>query len=146
MDKVGVLLREKGTQVFSMPPHATVREAARFMTERHVGALLVMERDQTIGIVTERDFLTKVLLKGSDPGTVALSEVMEGDLVVVTPLTPVKEAMRIMTERRCRHLPVLEEGKLVGLVSIGDCTRWVSLDQEYTIQHLTDYIHNKYPG
>jgi CBS domain-containing protein len=123
-----------------------VREAAVFMADHHVGALLVMERDQTLGIVTERDFLTKVLITGADPSGTPVSEVMARDLVVVTPETPVKEAMRVMTERRCRHLPVLEEGRLVGLVSIGDCTRWVSRDQEYTIRHLTEYIHNRYPG
>jgi CBS domain-containing protein len=146
MDTVGTLLKEKGAQILSTEPHTTVRAAVKLITDRHVGSVLVMQGDKPLGIFTERDLMEKVVLKGLDPGAVPIGEVMTKDLVVVTPRTPIKEAMGVMTQRRCRHLPVLDGDGLVGLVSIGDCTRWVSRHQEVTIQHLTDYIASKYPA
>lgn len=146
MATVGTLLREKGTQILSAQPHTTVREAVKLMADQHVGSLIVMQEDGPVGIFTERDLMTKVVLQNRDPGAVPVGEVMTRDLVVVTPQTPVAEAMGVMTQRRCRHLPVLDGGSMVGLVSIGDCTRWVSRNQEVTIRHLTDYIASKYPA
>ena len=145
MDKVDRLLDEKGNDVFSVSPETTVFEAASTMADRHIGALLVLDGGKPVGIFTERDILARVLLVNADPRAMKVAEAMTKDPVVIARDTSVKEAMAIMTERRCRHLPVIENEKLVGLVSIGDCTRWVSRDQDYTIKHLTDYIHRNYP-
>ncbi len=146
MDQVSRLLEEKGKAVHSVVPQSKVWETAAVMAEKRIGAILVMKDQDVVGIFSERDLLTRVLLKGLDPKTTPVSEVMSTDMVYVTPDTPVREAMAVMTQRRCRHLPVVHEGKLHGMISIGDCTRWVSRDQEFTIKHLTDFIHNKYPG
>ncbi len=146
MDKVKRLIEEKGPEVYSVPPEETVWEAVRTMAGRHIGAILVIDKNQLIGIFSERDLLVRVLLTGLDPTATPIKAVMSTDMVYVTPETPVREAMAVMTERRCRHLPVMEGQELRGMVSIGDCTRWVSRDQDYTIRHLQDYIHGKYPG
>ena len=146
MDTVKRILEEKGTEVFSVSPETTVMDAARLMSEHRIGAVLVMAAGHVRGIFSERDLLQRVLLRGGNSESLPVSEVMSTDMVYVTPDTPVREAMAVMTERRCRHLPVMEEGRLCGMVSIGDCTRWVSHDQDFTIRHLTDYIANKYPA
>ncbi|MGC8723004.1 MAG: CBS domain-containing protein [Acidobacteriota bacterium] len=146
MDTVKRILEEKGAEVFSVSPETTVMDAARLMSEHRIGAVLVMASGHVRGIFSERDLLQRVLLRGSNSESLPVSEVMSTDMVYVTPDTPVREAMAVMTERRCRHLPVMDEGRLCGMISIGDCTRWVSRDQDFTIRHLTDYIANKYPG
>jgi CBS domain-containing protein len=145
MERVERLLQEKGREVFSVAPETSVWEAASAMAERRIGAVLVLQEGRIAGLFSERDLLARVVLKGLDPRETPVGSVMSTDLVVVTPDTPVHEAMAVMTERRCRHLPVMDGQTLAGLVSIGDCTRWVSRDQHVTIQHLTDYIHQKYP-
>jgi CBS domain-containing protein len=146
MEKVHKLLNEKGRDVFTATPETSVKEAVKFMVDRHVGGLVVLKDGRPGGMFTERDVMTKVVLNCQDPATCTVGEVMSGDVVFVTPESSVGEAMAIMTSRRCRHLPVLEEGKLAGLVSIGDCTRWVSQHQDFTIKHLTNYIADKYPS
>ena len=145
MERVARLLDQKGREVFSVPPETSVWDAASAMDERHIGALIVLKGERVAGVFSERDLLTRVVLKGLDPRATPVSAVMSTDLVYVTPQTPIPEAMAVMTERRCRHLPVMDGERHAGLVSIGDCTRWVSKDQHVTIQHLTDYIHQKYP-
>ena len=145
-DLVSRLLEEKGRDVFSVSPDTSVRTTAEIMAQHRIGAILVLRQEHVAGIFSERDLLTRVLLRGLDPASTPVSEVMSTDMVYVTQETPICEAMAVMTERRCRHLPVLEGGKLHGMISIGDCTRWLSRDQDYTIHHLTHYIHNKYPG
>jgi CBS domain-containing protein len=145
MERVERLLNEKGREIFSVTPETSAWDAAAAMAERHIGAVMVLGEGHTAGLFSERDLLTRVVLKGLDPRTTPVSAVMSTDLVYVTPQTPIHEAMAVMTERRCRHLPVMDGERLAGLVSIGDCTRWVSRDQHATIQHLTDYIHQKYP-
>jgi CBS domain-containing protein len=146
MDRMKRLLDEKGSAVFSVTPETTVWDAACAMAEHHVGAVLIMAERQVAGIFSERDLLLRVLLAGRDAKATPVQEVMSSELVYVTPDTTVHEAMAIMTERRCRHLPVMEGSELRGMVSIGDCTRFLSRDQDYTILHLTQYIHNQYPG
>ncbi len=146
MDKVKRLLEEKGATIYSVSPETSVWDTAGAMADRHIGAILVMEDRHVMGIFSERDLLVRVLLAGRDPKATPIQDVMSTDMVYVTPDTSVREAMAVMTQRRCRHLPVLEEGELKGLVSIGDCTRWVSRDQDYTIRHLTEYIHGRYPA
>jgi len=146
MDKVKRLLEAKGQEIYSVPPEETVWEAVRTMAGQHIGAILVIAESRLVGIFSERDLLVRVLLTGLDPTTTPIKAVMSSDLVYVTPDTPISEAMAVMTQRRCRHLPVMEGQELKGMVSIGDCTRWVSRDQNYTIHHLQEYIHGKYPA
>ena len=143
---VSGILAHKGRSVFSIAPVATVRQAVREMNEHGVGALLVVLGGRPVGIFTERDVLRRVVDEGRDPDTTKVADVMTRDLVVVQPGDPVEEAMAVMTQRRCRHLPVVEDGQVVGMVSIGDLTRWVSQNHEVEIQHLVDYITGRHPA
>ncbi|MFN3413931.1 MAG: CBS domain-containing protein [Thermoanaerobaculum sp.] len=146
MDTVAAVLREKGSKVYTVAPEATVLQAARAMDAHNVGSLLVVDGDKPVGIFSERDLMRRVVVAGKDPAKVKVQEVMSRDVWVVEPDTRVKEAMAIMTERRCRHLPVVEKGKVVGLISIGDLVRWISKDQEFQIRMLENYITGAYPA
>ncbi len=146
MDTIAAVLREKGSKVYTVAPGATVLEAARAMDAHNVGSLLVVDGDKPVGIFSERDLMRRVVVAGKDPAEVKVREVMSRDVWVVEPDTRVKEAMAIMTERRCRHLPVVEKGKVVGLISIGDLVRWISKDQEFQIRMLENYITGAYPA
>lgn len=139
------LLASKGREVYSIGPEATVLEAVRTMNAEKIGALLICDGGEVLGIFTERDVLTRVLDSELDPAMTRVSEVMSSEIVTVGPSMNVEEAMAVVTEKRCRHLPVLDDGKLVGLVSIGDLTRWVSRHQQGHIQDLVNYITSKYP-
>jgi CBS domain-containing protein len=131
-------------EVASISPEATVAEAVRQMNEMHIGALLVVDDQEhhisIEGIFTERDVLVRVVAAGLDPRTTRVRQVMTPRVLVVRPDTTVEEAMRLMTERRFRHVPVVEGRRVIGLVSIGDLTRWVVRDQQYRIQDLEVYI------
>ena len=140
------IIAVKGSTVHSVAPEATVLDAVRAMNRQKIGALLVRNGTEVVGIFTERDVLCRVLDSEREPATTTVAEVMSTELVAVRPTTRVEEAMAVITEKRCRHLPVLDEGELVGLVSIGDLTRWVTRHQEAHIQDLVNYITNKYPG
>jgi CBS domain-containing protein len=146
METVTAILEDKGYDVISAELHTTGMALVKTMVEKHVGAVLITDNGRPVGIVAERDLMTRVLLKQLDPEVVPAREIMSEDLVVITPDTPIREAQAIMTEKRCRHLPVVRERKVVGLVSIGDCNRWVSRDQEFTIRHMAAYIQGDYPG
>jgi CBS domain-containing protein len=116
------------------------------MCAEKVGALLVCDAGKPVGMFTERDLMNSVILARLDPATTTVGEVMSREVVYVEPTAAAAEAMAVMTERRCRHLPVASEGQLMGLISIGDLVRWASRNQEFEIRKLTDYIHGKYPG
>jgi CBS domain-containing protein len=146
MDTVDQILKEKGSKVHKATPGDTVVEAVERMCSEKVGALLVCEAGHPVGMFTERDLMTKVILGRLDPATTTVGEVMSREVVYVEPTAGASEAMAVMTERRCRHLPVASEGRLLGIVSIGDLVRWASRSQEFEIRKLTDYIHGKYPG
>jgi CBS domain-containing protein len=146
MDTVGAVLQEKGHQVFTIGPEASAWEAAQAMDRHNVGSLLVVDKEVPVGIFSERDLMRRVVVPGKDPKKVKVKEVMSKDVTVVEPTTRVKEAMAIMTERRCRHLPVVEGGRIVGLVSIGDLVRWLSRDQAFQIRMLEQYITGTYPA
>lgn len=137
---VSTLLREKGKNVYSVSPHVTVRDAVREMTEKGVGSLLVFERHKPVGLLTDRDVLTRVVDAGRDASSTHVGDVMTRDFIVVEPSMRVEQAMAIMTESRCRHLPVVEDGQVVGLVSIGDVTRWASRNYESIIRSYEEYI------
>jgi CBS domain-containing protein len=145
-DTLAAVLAHKGTKVHCVVPDATVLVAVRKMNEERIGALLVCEGDDVLGIFTERDILCRIVDSTRDPATTAVAEVMTDELVAVAPDTLVEEAMAVITAKRCRHLPVIEDGNLVGLVSIGDLTSWVSRHQEVHIQDLVNFITGKYPA
>ena len=144
-DTLVAVLARKGSEVHCVVPEATVLVAVRKMNEERIGALLVCDRGDVVGIFTERDILCRVVDSTRDPATTTVAEVMTNELVAVPPDTLVEEAMAVITAKRCRHLPVIEDGNLVGLVSIGDLTSWVSRHQEVHIQDLVNFITGKYP-
>ncbi len=141
------LIDQKGGEVYSVAPEATVADAVDTMNAHRIGAVLVMEQGAQwpAGIFTERDVLQRVINAGRDPHTVPVRDVMTGSLVVVRPNMSVEEAMAVVTEKRCRHLPVVDGDRLVGLVSAGDLTRWMIRDQSVQIDHLVSYITDQYP-
>ncbi|HSO23303.1 MAG TPA: CBS domain-containing protein [Chondromyces sp.] len=144
-DTLKAVLAHKGAKVHCVVPDATVLDAVRKMNEEHIGALLVRDGTEVVGIFTERDVLCRVLDSKRSPEATRVREVMTEEVVAVGPDTGVKHAMAIITERRCRHLPVMEDGELKGMVSIGDLTRWVSRHQEGHIRDLVNFITGKYP-
>ena len=144
MDSVGDILDDKGREVHAITPEATVFEAVEMMCARHVGALLVATTSATYGIISERDVMTRVILERRDPAATRVDEVMTHAVACVRPTTGAREAMAVMTERRCRHLPVVADGGIVGLVSIGDLVRAASREQEFQIRMLTEYVHGGY--
>jgi len=140
MDPVSKILDEKSGELLKIDGGASVIDAVRRMVGANVGSLLVTEDDEIVGIVTERDYLRRVALEDRDENEAAVREIMSGPLVVVGLETTIEECMALMTERRIRHLPVVDEAKVVGLVSIGDLVKFQSKQQNFEIQYLTDYI------
>lgn len=143
--KLRAIIEEKGGKVHSVGPTATVVEAVDAMNDASVGALMVLDAGEPVGIISERDLLRRVVGKRLDPAVTKVSDVMTRDLVVVKPDVDVEDAMAVVSEKRVRHLPVVEGGKLVGVVSSGDLTRWATRDREVQIQQLIDFITGKYP-
>ena len=144
--KLSILLQDKGSEVQTVKPDDSVLDAVRRMNEVGIGSLLVMNGDELVGIFTERDVLRRVVDSGLDPAATRVAKVMTRDLVTVGPAMTVGEAMAVVTQRRCRHLPVCEEGRLLGVVSSGDLTRWATRHQATHIQDLVNYITGKYPA
>jgi CBS domain-containing protein len=140
MSKVSDILGDKSGKVLSIEASSTVFEAVQEMVEANVGSLLVTDGGEIVGIVTERDYLRRVTLEDRTDKDTAVGEIMTTPLVVVTPDTDIDECMAIMTDRRIRHLPVVEHGDVVGVVSIGDLVKFKSKQQSFEIQYLTDYI------
>ena len=140
MSNVSQILQEKGGRLFTVESTSTVFDAIKQMVEANVGALLVTEDGRITGIVTERDYLRRVTLEGRTDKEALVSEIMTSPLVYVTPETSVEECMALMTDRRIRHLPVVEGDDVVGLVSIGDLVKFQTKEQSFRIQYLTEYI------
>jgi CBS domain-containing protein len=140
------VLDKKGHQVYSIDPLASVMRAVETMNDKRVGALLILADNAPIGIFTERDILVRVLAEGRDPATTRVAEAMTSDLVVVASSTTVEEAMAICTQKRCRHLPVMDGDEVLGLVSSGDLTQWVAQRQSTEIEDLIRYIRGGYRG
>ena len=137
---VSSVLAEKGRQVYTVAKGISVAEAVREMNEKGIGALLVTEGRKPVGIFTDRDVLRRVVDADKDPAFVHVSQVMTRNLLTISPDTRIEEAMTIMTERRLRHLPVIADAEVVGMVSSGDLMRWITINQEQYIQQMTDYI------
>ncbi len=134
------LLLEKGFDVWSIGPDASVYEAIKFMAEKGIGALVVLEDEKMVGMLSERDYARKVILKGRSSRETPVGEIMTRDVVTVTPETTIEECMRLMTDNRVRHLPVCENDKLAGLISIGDVVKAIISQQEFFIEQLQNYI------
>jgi signal-transduction protein with cAMP-binding, CBS, and nucleotidyltransferase domain len=146
MGRVADILVRKGSGVHSIDKRATVFEAVKKMVEANVGSLLVTDGDAIHGIITERDYLRRIVLEGRTSKTTAILEVATERLIVVEPNRPLDECMAMMTAERIRHLPVVDEGKVVGVISIGDIVKHLSAEREAEVRYLTDYISGKYPG
>ncbi len=146
IDKISLILKHKGGTVWSVTPAASVYQAIEMMAEKQAGALLVLSEGKLAGIISERDYTRKVILKGKSSKQTRVKEIMTSPVVFVTPEHTVDECMRVMTRNRIRHLPVVESEKVVGVVSIGDLVHWIISVQEETIGQLENYITGKYPA
>ena len=140
MKTVKDILRTKGHDVWSIIPDATVYEALRFMGDKNVGALVVLEGETVVGIISERDYARKVILHGRSSKEIAVREIMTTRVYYVRPEQDIQECMALMTDKRVRHLPVMENDRLIGLISIGDVVKAIIAEHESTIKHLEDYI------
>jgi len=145
-ETAGSILRTKGNHVWQIAPSATVYEAVAEMALRSVGALPVVSEGALVGIVTERDYARKVILQGRSSPHTTVGEIMTPSPVSITPEFTVQECLRIMTVRRFRHLPVVEECKLCGILSIGDLVASIIASQAFTIEKMEQYIAAEYPG
>ena len=142
MTTVRTLLEGKGRAIHSVEPHAAVLDAIRLMAEHHVGALLVMKGAVLEGIVSERDYARKVILRGRSSADTPVRDIMSSPVLTVTLDTTVPQCMQLMTERRVRHLPVVDGARVVGVVSIGDLVKAVIAEQQAQIEQLESYIHS----
>jgi CBS domain-containing protein len=140
MHIVAEILSDKGSAVIRIDGGATVFEAVKAMVEANVGALLVTDGEEISGIFTERDYLRRIAVEGRTSRDTLVRDVMSAPVICVTPETGVDESMALMSDRRIRHAPVVEDGALVGMVSIGDLVKFTSKRQTFQIQYLTDYI------
>jgi CBS domain-containing protein len=143
---IGSILNRKGTTVWSVSPTDTVFAAISIMAEKNIGALPVLEGDRLVGMISERDYARKVILLGRGSRETSVAEIMTVNLKTVGLGDSVQECMQIMTENRVRHIPVLEGGKLVGLISIGDCVNWIISAQTAAIDDLERFVTGAYPG
>lgn len=140
MKLVQHLLDSKGDEIISIVQDASVFDAIKLMADRAVGSLLVMDGDKLQGIVTERDYARKVIIKGRSSESTPVADIMTTDLVTASPLQSVNDCMNLMSERRIRHLPIVMDGKVVGLISIGDLVQAIISDQKEEIEQLGSYI------
>ena len=141
LDHVSMLLRNKGAEIFSVPSSASVYSAIELMADKRVGALLVIDDGRLVGIVSERDYARKIILQGKSSVDSFVREIMTPSPITIRCDTSVDEAMRMMTENRVRHLPVVDaEGNVAGVLSIGDLVKWIVTSHEEAIAHLEHYI------
>lgn len=142
---VSAILHHKGTVFFSISPESTVFDAIKVMSDKNIGALLVMAGDKLQGVITERDYTRKVALQGKTSKETHVREILSPTVISVTPNHSVEECMKLMTENRIRHLPVVEGGKVLGIISIGDLVNWTISAQSATIDQMQQYIFGGYP-
>src|SRR5436309_14787818 len=143
---IGAILNQKSRDIYSVSPDATVFEAVQLMDAKNVGALLVMDQEQLVGIISERDYARKIMLRGKRSRETKVAEIMSTNVTVTHPREPVETCLRLMTDKHIRHLPVLEGNKVVGVISIGDLVKHVISCQSAAIAHLEHYIHGGYTG
>ena len=140
MKSVNDILKSKGNAVWAVKPDDTVLDTLKLMAEKEIGALLVMEGEKLVGIVTERDYARKVILEGKSSRSATVAEVMTDKVLCVNPQQTVDECMALMTDKRARHLPVLDHKQVIGVVSIGDLVKALINEQQVIIDHLQNYI------
>ena len=143
---IGAILNQKSRDIYSVSPDATVFEAVQLMDAKNVGALLVMDGEQLVGVISERDYTRKIMLRGKRSRETKVAEIMSSDVTVTNPREPVEKCLRLMTDKHIRHLPVVEDDKVVGVISIGDLVKHVIPCQSAAIAHLEHYIHGGYAG
>ena len=143
MRSVKNILQEKGTQVYAISPDAKVYEALQLMADKNVGALMVMEGDTAVGLISERDYARKIVLKGKFSKDVPVHEIMTADIVRIGPDRDVENCTELMTDKRVRHLPVFENDRLIGTISIGDIVKAIIEHKEEIIEQLESYIKGK---
>jgi CBS domain-containing protein len=140
---VSQILKTKGNKIWSIAPHETVYKALQLMSEKDLGALVVIDKGKVVGIFTERDYARKVILKGKSSKTTNVSELMTKEVLFVDPDTSVEDCMSLMTEKRVRHLPVMKKKHLVGVVTQGDVVKQLIADQKFENEELERYIHEE---
>jgi CBS domain-containing protein len=146
VEKIDSILNNKDNRIWSMGPEETVYDAIALMADKGIGALLVVSGGQLVGVISERDYARKIILHGRSSKDTLIGEIMTVSPITVTPEYTVDECMRIMTQHRIRHLPVLDEGALVGVISIGDLVNAIIAAQAHTIDQLHTYITGRYPA
>ena len=143
---IGAILNQKSGDIFSIAPDATVFKAIEMMADKNVGALLVMKGAKLVGIISERDYTRKVFIRGKSSKETRVDEIMSSNVSTTKTGESVDECLRLMTEKHIRHLPVVEDGKVIGIISIGDLVKHVISCQSATIAHLESYISGGYSG
>ena len=143
---ISEILRDKGSRVWSISPDAKVFEALQLMTDRNIGALPVLEGTKMLGILSERDYARKVALLGRSSRQTTVREIMSAQVVLARPDDSIEECMRLMTETRVRHIPVIHGDQLLGIVSIGDLVKWIISAQSAALHQMENYIAGGYPG
>ena len=141
---ISAILNQKGGEIYSVSPNDSVFNAVSLLAEKNVGAVLVMDGDRLVGLLSERDYTHKVMLRGKRSRETTVAEIMSTELKTVQPREAVGDCLRLMTDKRIRHLPVVEGEKVVGVISIGDLVKWVISCQSAAIAHLENYIHGGY--
>lgn len=140
------ILKDKGGEVWTTRPQNTVYEAIRLMGEKNIGALVVVEGDMVVGMLSERDYSRKIVLHGRASRETLVDDILARPVITVHSTDSIEKCMQLMTSHRIRHLPVVDDGRLAGLVSIGDLVNWVIVSQRHTILQLQGYISGDYPG
>ena len=146
MGQIAEILEIKNRPVERIEAGATVFDAIRKMVDANIGSIIVVDGERIRGVFTERDYLRRIVIEDRTSKTTRVEDVMTSDVICTDPECSVEDCMAVMTKARIRHLPVIEDGKLVGIVSIGDLVKFLSVERETEIRHLTDYISGRYPG
>ncbi len=141
---ISALLERKGSVVHAVPSTVTISQAVEEMNRHRIGSIVVLENNRAIGIFTERDVLRRVVGDGVDPRVMRVADVMTSNLITISPETTIEETMILFAEKHCRHLPVLSDDRLVGLISIGDISRWMAEAHRAEAEHLKNYISGGY--
>jgi CBS domain-containing protein len=144
MTTIGQLLKTKGNEIWSIAPQATIYEALQVMSDKDVGALLVVHKGNVVGIFSERDYARKLILKGKFSKDTSVEELMTRKVLYVGPESTIEDCMALMTAKSVRHLPILKNERLIGIVTLGDVVKQIISDQEFTIHQLENYISGSY--